>query len=121
MGSSPRRGACTIGSSSSGHHARARARPLALVARNRTPLHAVDRDLPDDLVEALVEELLANRAEPGLPCLARDQALVQKLLQVGYIISRRRETRNRLHVALAVDFPVPRADQRVQQVLFLVR
>jgi hypothetical protein len=43
---------------------------------------AVDRDLPDGLVETLVEELLADWTQPDLPRLSRQQPLLQLLMQL---------------------------------------
>ena len=51
--------------------------------QQQSPLPTVDCDLPDDLVEALVEELLSHGAQPYLPCLPIDQPFVELLVQLN--------------------------------------
>lgn len=79
------------------------------------PLGRVDGHLPDDLVEALVVQLLAYGADARVPGLAVDQLLVQQLLQGVDILPRGRVGADGLLVVLALGLPGDGREHRVQQ------
>ena len=58
---------------------------VAHTQQQQAALGAVDRDLADQLIEALGVQLLAHGAYPGLARLPLQQALVELLLQVDHV------------------------------------
>lgn len=90
--------------------------------QEQPPLRAVDGHLPDDLIECLRVELLANRADSlgfGLPVL---EHLVEPVLQLDYVLPGGGLVRYVLDVELfhVVD-PVARGDDGIENLLGLGR
>mmetsp|Transcript_39275 Transcript_39275/g.76843 ORF Transcript_39275/g.76843 Transcript_39275/m.76843 type:complete len:224 (-) Transcript_39275:18-689(-) len=83
------------------------------------PLRAVDRDLPDHLVEGLAVQLLADRADARLACLPLLELAVQILLQVDDVEARCGRAGYVLHPQLPVLGPLARGEDGVQDVLCL--
>jgi len=80
-------------------------------------LGLVEGHLTDDLVEALAEELLADRADAGLTCLSLHQLLIEKFSQACDINSCGLLVAHILNVVLASLNPFSRRKDSVQDVL----
>ena len=77
----------------------------------------VERDLADDLIEALTEELLSDRADARLASLSLHQLLVEEFPQTSDVHSGRILVAHILDVVLACFNPLSRGQDRVQDVL----
>mmetsp|Transcript_58236 Transcript_58236/g.167068 ORF Transcript_58236/g.167068 Transcript_58236/m.167068 type:complete len:227 (+) Transcript_58236:91-771(+) len=85
--------------------------------QQQAPLGAVDRHLPDELVEALRVELLAHGANAGLPGLPLHEPLVQRLLELNDVQARGRRIAHILHVVLGVLDPFSGRQQGMQHIV----
>eukprot|EP00353_Schmidingerella_taraikaensis_P004336 CAMPEP_0185585990 /NCGR_PEP_ID=MMETSP0434-20130131/41973_1 /TAXON_ID=626734 ORGANISM="Favella taraikaensis, Strain Fe Narragansett Bay" /NCGR_SAMPLE_ID=MMETSP0434 /ASSEMBLY_ACC=CAM_ASM_000379 /LENGTH=172 /DNA_ID=CAMNT_0028206753 /DNA_START=238 /DNA_END=756 /DNA_ORIENTATION=- len=88
-----------------------RVRKLHLVAHpeeKQAALGLVERDLSDDLVEALHEEFDAHWAQARLTCLPLDQLLVEHLAQTGHVDARGGRVAHILHEVHALLDPLAR-------------
>merc|ERR1740133_937583 len=93
--------------------------PDLIAHQQQPPLSAVDRHLPDQLVEALGIELLAHGADARLARLALQQTLVELLLQVDHVQASGWRARHVLHPELSVLGPLPWREDGVEDVLCL--
>lgn len=87
--------------------------------REQSSLRQVQRDLSDDLIEAVREECFAHWADPTLLGLPLHEFLVEKLAQVGHVLARGRLMASILDQMLAFLDPLTRGQDRVQDIVLL--
>lgn len=73
--------------------------------QQKPPLPAVYSNLPNDLVEALIEQLLPHRTKPNFSSLPRQQSFFELLVQLNDLDLGRGGREHRLHPQLPIIRP----------------